>query len=209
MGSLSKKSFHTYLLIIILCSCSFSSDRNNVVSIMDTDKGQELGEEALNLAKGEVEAVSEEDSPVVLAQCLRDNNYNVSDPKNFTDLYFSVSALFEELLPSEQEELWKVLEGCVKEYNLWGVNDEREWEDPAELERRWDFNLYMAECFREKGYENVPDPNPFNPEIDLSFYIDENWELREEDPIVQTWMVCEEIVKEEHGLEEEEFEDEE
>ena len=106
MRFISKKYFHTYLLIIILSSCSFSSDEKSVLSIMDTDKGKELGEEALDLTEGKVEAVSEEDSPVVLAQCLRDKNYNVSDPKNFLDLYFSVSAIFEELSQTEQEELW-------------------------------------------------------------------------------------------------------
>ncbi len=105
--------------------------------------------------------------------------------------------------------IWSIIEDCAKTYNLWGVNDEQEWEDPAELEERWDFNLHMAECFRDQGYDNVADPNPFNPEIDLSFYIDEDWELREEDPIVQTWMKCEEIVEEEHGLTEREEEDEE
>jgi|TARA_B100001750_G_C15518148_1_gene609041 hypothetical protein len=205
---ISKKYFHTYLLIIILSSCSFSSDEKSVLSIMDTDKGKELGEEALDLTEGKVEAVSEEDSPVVLAQCLRDKNYNVSDPKNFLDLYFSVSAIFEELSQTEQEELWNIIEDCAETYNLWGVNDEQEWEDPAEQEKRWDFNLHMAECFRDQGYDNVADPNPFNPEIDLSFYIDDDWELREEDPIVQTWMKCEEVVEEEHGLTEVEEDEE-
>jgi len=210
MGFLNKNFFFIYLVTLIFCSCSFSSGGSSVVSIMDTDKGKELGEEALNLIEGEAEAVSGEDSPVVLAQCLRDNNYNVSDPKNFLDLYFSVSAIFEELSQIEQEELWNIIEDCAETYNLWGVNDEQEWEDPAELEKRWDFNLYMAECFRDQGYDNVADPNPFNPEIDLSFYIDDDWELREEDSIVQTWMKCEEVVEEEHGLTEvEQYEDEE
>ena len=203
------KRFQYTLLIAIITMCSFSPKENGVTSIMDTDKGRELGEEALSLAEGETEAVSDEDSPIVLAQCLRENNYNVSDPKNFMDLYFSVSAIFEELSPSEQEELWSIIEDCAKTYNLWGVNDEQEWEDPAELEERWDFNLHMAECFRDQGYDNVADPNPFNPEIDLSFYIDEDWELREEDPIVQTWMKCEDIVEEEHGVTERGEEDEE
>ena len=92
------------LLIVIITMCSSSPKEDGVTSVMDTDKGRELGEEALSLAEGETEAVSDEDSPIVLAQCLRENNYNVSDPKNFLDLYLSVSAIFEELSQTEQEE---------------------------------------------------------------------------------------------------------
>ena len=201
------KRFQYILLIVIITMCSSSPKDDGVTSVMDTDKGRELGEEALSLAEGEAEAVSDEDSPIVLAQCLRENNYNVSDPKNFLDLYLSVSAIFEELSQTEQEELWNIIEDCAETYNLWGINDQQEWEDPAELEQRWDFNLHMAQCFRDQGYDNVADPNPFNPEVDLSFYIDEDWELREEDPIVQTWMKCEETIEEEHGLTEVEYEE--
>ena len=201
------KRFQYILLIVIITMCSSSPKEDGVTSVMDTDKGRELGEEALSLAEGEAEAVSDEDSPIVLAQCLRENNYNVSDPKNFLDLYLSVSAIFEELSQTEQEELWNIIEDCAETYNLWGINDQQEWEDPAELEQRWDFNLHMAQCFRDQGYDNVADPNPFNPEVDLSFYIDEDWELREEDPIVQTWMKCEETIEEEHGLTEVEYEE--
>ena len=201
------KRLQHILLIVIITMCSSSPKEDGVTSVMDTDKGRELGEEALSLSEGETEAVSDEDSPIVLAQCLRDNKYNVSDPKNFLDLYLSVSAIFEELSQSEQEELWNIIEDCAEAYNLWGINDQQEWEDPAELEQRWDFNLHMAQCFRDQGYDNVADPNPFNPEVDLSFYIDEDWELREEDPIVQTWMKCEETIEEEHGLTEVEYEE--
>ena len=59
MGFLNKNFFFIYLVTLIFCSCSFSSDGSNVVSIMDTDKGKELGEEALNLIEGEAEAVSD------------------------------------------------------------------------------------------------------------------------------------------------------
>ena len=201
------KRFQYILLIVIITMCSSSPKDDGVTSVMDTDKGRELGEEALSLAEGEAEAVSDKDSPIVSAQCLRENNYNVSDPKNFLDLYLSVSAIFEELSQTEQEELWNIIEDCAETYNLWGINDQQEWEDPAELEQRWDFNLHMAQCFRDQGYDNVADPNPFNPEVDLSFYIDEDWELREEDPIVQTWMKCEETIEEEHGLTEVEYEE--
>ena len=163
------KRFQYTLLIAIITMCSFSPKENGVTSIMDTDKGRELGEEALSLAEGETEAVSDEDSPIVLAQCLRDNNYNVSDPKNFFDLYLSVSAIFEELSQTEQEELWNIIEDCAETYNLWGINDQQEWEDPAELEQRWDFNLHMAQCFRDQGYDNVADPNPFNPATTINY----------------------------------------
>ena len=82
------KRFQYTLLIAIITMCSFSPKENGVTSIMDTDKGRELGEEALSLVEGETEAVSDEDSPIVLAQCLRENNYNVSDPKKLYGFIF-------------------------------------------------------------------------------------------------------------------------
>ena len=122
------KRLQHILLIVIITMCSSSPKEDGVTSVMDTDKGRELGEEALSLAEGETEAVSDEDSPIVLAQCLRENNYNVSDPKNFLDLYLSVSAIFEELSQTEQEELWNIIEDCAETYNLWGINDQQEWD---------------------------------------------------------------------------------
>ena len=34
-------------------------------------------------------------------------------------------------------------------------------------------------------------------EVRLDAYIDEDWELREDDPLVQTWQACEEKLPEE------------
>ena len=52
-------------------------------------------------------------------------------------------------------------------------------------------------CFRESGYPKVPDPDYFNREVRLDAYIDEDWELREDDPLVQTWQACEDKLPEE------------
>ena len=101
--------------------------------------------------------------------------------------------------PAEQEaeELWKSIEDCALKYNLWGVADEAQFEDPIQTSKELDRALFIANCFREEGYEKVPDPNYFNRDVNLDAYIDENWELREDDPLVQTWQGCEEKLPEE------------
>ena len=81
-------------------------------------------------------------------------------------------------------------------YNLWGVADENQFEDPAQASKEIDRSLFIAKCFRENGYRKVPDPNYFNREVNLNAYIDEDWEPREDDPLVQTWQACEDNLPE-------------
>jgi len=77
------------------------------------------------------------------------------------------------------------------------VADENQFEDPDQVSKEIYRSLFMAKCFRENGYPKVPDPDYFNRDVRLDVYIDDDWELREDDPIVQTWQACEEKLPEE------------
>ena len=184
-------------LFLILCSfCSlFQNEEQSVVSVVDTDKGKEaiaLGQELIE----EKEEIADEDAPLVLVQCVNEAGYKFKEPKNFIDLYTTVSSYFETLTEQEAEELWEALEDCVLKYNLWGAADEAQFEDPVQTSNELDRALFIANCFREQGYEKVSDPNYFDREVNLDAYIDENWELREDDPLVQTWQSCEDKLPE-------------
>ena len=112
-------------------------------------------------------------------------------------MYTTIATYFETITQQEAEELWGAIEECALKYNLWGLADEDQFEDPVQASKEIDRSLFMARCFRENGYPKVPDPNYFNREVNLEAYIDDDWEIREEDPIVQTWQACEEKLPEE------------
>ncbi len=188
------KKLSLFLIFFSFCSL-FQNEEQSVVSVVDTDKGKEaiaLGQELIE----EKEEIADEDAPLVLVQCVNEAGYKFKEPKNFIDLYTTVSSYFETLTEQEAEELWEALEDCVLKYNLWGAADEAQFEDPIQISNELDRALFIANCFREQGYEKVPDPNYFNREVNLDAYIDENWELREDDPLVQTWQSCEDKLPE-------------
>ena len=185
------------VIFIFLTACSFlQQNEQSVVSVADTDKGKEavaLGVELVD----EREEISDEDAPLVLVQCVNESGYKFKEPKNFLDLYTTIASYFETITEQEAEELWSIIEECALKYNLWGVADENQFEDPVEVSKEIDRSLFMAKCFRENGYPKVPDPNYFNRDVRLDAYIDDDWELREDDPIVQTWQACEENLPDE------------
>ena len=185
------------VILILFTACSlFQQEEQSVVSVADTDKGKEaiaLGVELTN----EQEEISDEDAPLVLVQCVNESGYKFKEPRNFLDLYTTIASYFETLTTEEQEELWSKIEDCALEYNLWGVADENQFENPAETGKELDRALHIATCLRENGYPKVPDPNYFNRDVNLDAYTSEEWDFSEDDPIVQTWQACEETLPEE------------
>ena len=185
------------LILIFFTACSlFQQDEKSVVSVIDTDKGKEV-----TSLEGDIidqrEEISDEDAPLILVQCVNESGYKFKEPKNFLDLYTTIASYFETITEQEAQELWAVIEECALKYNLWGLADENQFEDPVQVSKEIDRSLFMARCFRENGYPKVPDPNYFNREVNLEAYIDDDWEISEEDPIVQTWQACEEKLPEE------------
>ena len=190
------------VILILFTACSlFQQEEQSVVSVADTDKGKEaiaLGVELTN----EQEEISDEDAPLVLIQCVNEYGYKFKEPKNFLDLYTTVASYFETLTTQEQEELWSKIEDCALEYNLWGVADENQFEDPVQTAKELDRALSIASCFRESGYSKVPDPNYFNRDVNLDAYTTEEWDFSEDDPIVKTWQACEDKLPEELKIDE-------
>ena len=185
------------LILILFTACSlFQQEEQSVVSVADTDKGKEAIALGVELTD-EQEEISDEDAPLVLVQCVNESGYKFKEPRNFLDLYTTIASYFETLTTEEQEELWSKIEDCALEYNLWGVADENQFENPAETGKELDRALHIATCFRESGYPKVPDPNYFNRDVNLDAYTSEEWDFSEDDPIVQTWQACEETLPEE------------
>ena len=195
----------TSIILVLLTACSlFQQEEKSVVSVADTDKGKEAISLGVELSD-EREEISDEDAPLVLVQCVNESGYKFKEPKNFLDLYTTIASYFETITEQEAEELWDIIEECALKYNLWGVADENQFEDPAQVAKELDSSLYIAKCFRENGYPKVPDPNYFNRNVNLDAYTSEEWDFSEDDPIVQTWQTCEESLPEE--LKDDEWDD--
>jgi len=195
----------TSIILVLLTACSlFQQEEKSVVSVADTDKGKEAISLGVELSD-EREEISDEDAPLVLVQCVNESGYKFKEPKNFLDLYTTIASYFETITEQEAEELWDIIEECALKYNLWGVADENQFEDPAQVAKELDSSLFIAKCFRENGYPKVPDPNYFNRNVNLDAYTTEEWDFSEDDPIVQTWQACEETMPEE--LKDEEWDD--
>ena len=195
----------TSIILVLLTACSlFQQEEKSVVSVADTDKGKEAISLGVELSD-EREEISDEDAPLVLVQCVNESGYKFKEPKNFLDLYTTIASYFETITEQEAEELWDIIEECALKYNLWGVADENQFEDPAQVAKELDSSLFIAKCFRENGYPRVPDPDYFNRNVNLDAYTTEEWDFNEDDPMVQTWQACEETMPEE--LKDEEWDD--
>ena len=193
------------IILILFTACSlFQQEEQAVVSVADTDKGKAAIASGVQLTD-EREEISDEDAPLVLVQCVNESGYRFKEPKNFLDLYTTIASYFETITEQEAEELWNIIEECALKYNLWGVADENQFEDPAQVAKELDSSLFIAKCFRENGYPKVPDPNYFNRNVNLDAYTTEEWDFSEDDPIVQTWQACAEKMPEE--LKDEEWDD--
>ena len=106
-----------------------------MVSVVDTDKGKEAIAAGVEINEDEREEIADEDAPLVLVQCVNESGYKFQEPKNFIDLYTTISTYFETITEQEAEELWKSIEDCALKYNLWGVADENQFEDPIKLQK--------------------------------------------------------------------------
>lgn len=185
------------IILALFTACSlFQQEEQAVVSVIETDKGKEAIALGVELTDKR-EEISDEDAPLVLVQCVNEYGYKFKEPKNFLDLYTTVASYFETLTTQEQDELWSKIEDCALEYNLWGVADENQFEDPVQTAKELDRALFIASCFRESGYSKVPDPNYFNRDVNLDAYTTEEWDFSEDDPIVKTWQACEDKLPEE------------
>ena len=155
------KKYLTILLLLILVlisACSSSDDSQGVISTNDLSSDTTvttIEEEAAE------EVVSIEDAQLVLARCLRENGYDVSDPKNDESLQSVLRPVFLAADQKGREELFETIQICADENDI-PLGGTADFENPEEVADTLDTELEFAQCLREKGIE-VEDPNAERP----------------------------------------------
>ena len=139
-----------YLIIFILLFNFCSASSNDGVASLSNDTTT-------------TSVITEEDYPIVLTQCLKEEmGYNVATPFDIEDLKTTISQLSNS--KDEEKQLREDVDYCISKYNLWSDSSSL---NPDELAKIYDENLELAKCLREKGL-NVPDPSQQEPKVDLS-----------------------------------------
>jgi hypothetical protein len=139
-----------YLIIFILLFNFCSASINDGVASLSNDTTT-------------TSVITEEDYPIVLTQCLKEEmGYNIATPFDIEDLKTTISQLSNS--KDEEKQLREDVDYCISKYNLWSDSSSL---NPDELAKIYDENLELAKCLREKGL-NVPDPSQQEPKVDLS-----------------------------------------
>ena len=141
------------VVFLLISSCSFFSndEEQGVLSLegMDSTTTTIITPEDRSWA----------DSELLLAQCIRDNNYELEDPKKPGDLRRILTPIFVEMNQEEREEFYSLIEKCAEEYDV--PLDARDQATPEQQAEILDAELEIAQCIREKGLD-VPDPTSEN-----------------------------------------------
>ena len=141
------------VVFLLISSCSFFSndEEQGVLSLegMDSTTTTVVTPEERSWA----------DSELLLAQCIRDNNYELEDPKKPGDLRRILTPIFVEMNQEEREEFYSLIEKCADEYDI--PLDARDQATPEQQAELLDAELEIAQCIREKGLD-VPDPTSEN-----------------------------------------------
>ena len=143
----SNKLFFLILLTTFFVACSNNSDQE-VLSL----ETQELKQETT-----QIEEISPEDAQLLLARCLRENGYDINDPKNGESLRSVLQPVFLAVDQKGRDELFETIETCSEDNNI-PLGGRADFENPEEVAEQLDSELEIAQCFREKGIE-VEDPN--------------------------------------------------
>ena len=148
----------TFLLFTLVTACSSSNDSQGVVSTDDLSTQTTITtilEEVIQ------EPVSPEDAQLLLARCLRDNGYDVQDPKNNEGLRTVLTPVFLAADEKGREELFQTIQTCADDNKI-PLGDNAEFENPEDVADRLDTELEFAQCLRGKGIE-VDDPSAEKP----------------------------------------------
>ena len=141
------------VVFLLISSCSFFSN--------DEEQGG-LSLEGMDSTTTTIVTPEERswaDSELLLAQCIRDNNYELEDPKKPGDLRRILTPIFVEMNQEEREEFYSLIEKCADEYDI--PPDSRDQATPEQQAQLLDAELEIAQCIREKGLD-VPDPTSEN-----------------------------------------------
>ena len=146
------------LIFILISACSLSEDSQGVVSTKDLSSDTAITTIVEEVAQ---EVVSVEDAQLLLAKCLRENGYNIKDPKNDESLQSLLRPVFLAADQKGREELFETIQTCANENNI-PLGGTADFENPEEVADTLDTELELAQCLREKGIE-VEDPNAERP----------------------------------------------
>ena len=102
--------FLTLLLLISSCSFFNKDEEKGVVSLEGVD--------TTTTTITNSEELSWVDAELLLAQCIRDNNYELEDPKKPGDLRRILTPIFIEMNQEQREELYSIIENCADEYDI-------------------------------------------------------------------------------------------
>ena len=151
-----KKYLNTFLLLlfVLFSACSSSDESQGVVSTNNLSS-----DTAVTTIEEEVveEVLSVEDAQLLLARCLRENGYDITDPKNGESLRSVLQPVFLAVDQKGRDELFETIETCSEDNNI-PLGGRADFENPEEVAEQLDSELEIAQCFREKGIE-VEDPN--------------------------------------------------
>ena len=154
-----KKYLTIFLFVFFLISaCSASDDSQRVVSTKDLSSDTTVTTIAEEVAE---EVVSLEDAQLLLARCLRENGYDITDPKNDESLQSVLRPVFLAADQKGREELFETIQTCAEENDI-PLGGTADFENPEEVADTLDTELEFAQCLREKGIE-VEDPNAETP----------------------------------------------
>ena len=154
-----KKYLTIFLFVFILISaCSASDDSQGVVSTKDLSSDTTVTKIVEETAQ---EVVSVEDAQLLLARCLRENGYDIIDPKNNESLQSVLRPVFLAADQKGREELFETIQTCAEENDI-PLGGTADFENPEEVADTLDTELEFAQCLREKGIE-VEDPNAERP----------------------------------------------
>jgi len=152
---MKKYSTNVLLTIFVLISaCSSSDDSQGVISVNNLSSDTTV---ATITEEVDQEIISPEDAQLLLARCLRENGYDITDPKNDESLRSVLQPVFLAADQKGRDELFETIETCAEDNNI-PLGGTADFENPEEVAEQLDSALEIAQCFREKGIE-VEDPN--------------------------------------------------
>ena len=156
---MKKHSTNALLIIFVLISaCSSSDGSQGVVSANDLSSDTTVTTITEEFAE---EVASVEDAQLLLARCLRDNGYEITDPKIGESLQSVLQPIFLAADQKGRDELFQTIETCAEENNI-PLGGTAEFENPEAVADSLDTQLEFAQCLRENGIE-IEDPSAESP----------------------------------------------
>ena len=143
---------------ILIVTCSAPDSSQGVVSTEDLSTVTTVTTIVENIIE---ENLSPEDAQLLMARCLRDNGYDVKDPKNDEGLRSVLTPIFLAANEKGRTELFETIQACAEDNNI-PLGDNADFENPEDVADRLDTELEFAQCLRGKGIE-VEDPSADRP----------------------------------------------